>query len=102
GQDDDGDGFAEIQTTRGDSMNFEYSERTRELMSRVQSFMDRHVWQNLRTYEEQCAATADWPLPAIIEELKVVARSEGLWNLFMPPWHGADHVDHSFAFDGPS
>jgi acyl-CoA dehydrogenase len=83
-------------------MNFEYSERTRELMSRVQSFMDRHVWPNLHTYEEQCAASTGWPLPAIIEELKVVARSEGLWNLFMPPWHGADHVDHSFAFDSPN
>jgi acyl-CoA dehydrogenase len=82
-------------------MNFEYSERTKQLMARVQSFMDRHVWPNLRTYEEQCAASVDWPLPAIVEELKIAARSEGLWNLFMPPWHGADHVDHSFEFESP-
>lgn len=83
-------------------MDFEYSEATRELMERVQSFMDKHVSPNVRTYKEQCAASKDWPLPAIVAELKTKARAEGLWNLFMPPWHGAEHVDETFVFECPN
>jgi acyl-CoA dehydrogenase len=85
---------------RHTTMNFEHSGRTRELMSKVQAFMDENVWPNLRTYEEQAAAT-QWPVPQILEELKGKARAEGLWNLFMPPWHGAEHVDETFKFEGP-
>src|SRR5206468_12000621 len=33
---------------------------------------------------------------------KTKARANGLWNLFMPPSHGAAPVDDTFAFDGPS
>jgi acyl-CoA dehydrogenase len=81
-------------------MNFEHSARTQQLMQQVQRFMDEHVLPNLQTYEEQ-AAVPQWPLPRIIEDLKVKARAQGLWNLFMPPWHGAEHVDETFKFDGP-
>src|SRR5215468_2938629 len=81
-------------------MNFEHSERTQQLMKQVQGFMDAHVLPHLHTYEEQVAA-AQWPVPQIIEELKVKARAAGLWNLFMPPWHGAEHVDETFVFEGP-
>jgi len=83
-------------------LNFDFSPRTLELLSRVRAFMQRHVWPNVRTYEEQERDTGKgWPVPAIIEELKVQARGAGLWNLFMPPWHGAEHVDESFVFDTP-
>jgi alkylation response protein AidB-like acyl-CoA dehydrogenase len=37
----------------------------------------------------------------VVEELKGKARSEGLWNLFMPPSNGAVPVDESFDFKGP-
>jgi acyl-CoA dehydrogenase len=80
-------------------MNFDYSERTRSLMQRLQDFMDRHVYPNVPTYEQQ---TADgWPVPQIVEDLKVKAREADLWNLFMPPWHGAEHVDETFRFECP-
>jgi len=80
-------------------MNFDYTERTKQLMAQLQAFMDRYVYPNVRNYDEQTAE--GWPVPAIVEELKVKARAEGLWNLFMPPWHGAEHVDETFAFDSP-
>ncbi|HEX6571748.1 MAG TPA: acyl-CoA dehydrogenase family protein [Steroidobacteraceae bacterium] len=80
-------------------MNFDYSERTQQLMRHLQDFMDRRVYPHLRTYEEQTAE--GWPLPRIVEDLKVQARAEGLWNLFMPPWHGAEHVDETFQFQCP-
>jgi acyl-CoA dehydrogenase len=80
-------------------MNFDYSERTKELMGRLSAFMDSYVHPNLKLYEEQ---TADgWPVPQLMEDLKVKARAQGLWNLFMPPWHGAEHVDETFKFESP-
>jgi acyl-CoA dehydrogenase len=83
-------------------VNFDSSARTQELLGQVRAFMQRHVWPNVRTYEEQERGMGrDWAVPAIIEELKVYARNAGLWNLFMPPWHGAEHVDESFVFEAP-
>jgi acyl-CoA dehydrogenase len=80
-------------------VNFEYSERTKQLLVRLQAFMDKYVHPNARVYEEQTAA--GWSVPEIVEQLKVQAREDGLWNLFMPPWHGAEHVDDTFVFECP-
>jgi acyl-CoA dehydrogenase len=80
-------------------MNFDYSERTQALLRQVQAFMDKHVYPNMSTYEEQ--TSEGWPVPSIVDELKVLARAEDLWNLFMPPWHGAEHVDETFEFEAP-
>ena len=80
-------------------MNFDYTDRTKALMRQLQSFMDQHVYPNVKAYEHQTAE--GWPVPPIVEELKVKAKAEGLWNLFMPPWHGAEHVDETFEFEAP-
>jgi acyl-CoA dehydrogenase len=66
-------------------MDFEYSDRTRELQARVGAFMDAHVYPNETTYHEQIAAgETRWKPVPIIEELKAKAKEEGLWNLFLP------------------
>ncbi len=69
-------------------MDFEYSDKTRELQARLQKFMDEHIYPNEGTYKKQLQANTDagkrWsPIP-IIEELKQKARPAGLWNLFLP------------------
>src|ERR1700722_1851624 len=64
-------------------MNFEPSPKTKELQHRLQSFMDAHVYPNESRFEEETARDP-WKPTRIVEELKVKARSEGLWNLFLP------------------
>ncbi|WP_280425608.1 acyl-CoA dehydrogenase family protein [Nocardia carnea] len=65
-------------------MDFSYSTRTRELLIRLEQFMEHHVYPAERVYDEQIAA-ADNPheQPPIMRELQAEARRQGLWNLFM-------------------
>jgi len=66
-------------------MMFETSERAAALATRVQAFMDDHVYAAEAIFEEQLAAQADrWQTPAVMEDLKTKARDAGLWNLFLP------------------
>jgi acyl-CoA dehydrogenase len=78
---------------------FEYSERTRELRERLEAFMDQFVYPNERTFHEQLESGGDrWSTPPIIEELKERARSDGLWNLFLPDSeHGAGLSNLEYA-----
>ncbi|TQV86039.1 acyl-CoA dehydrogenase [Exilibacterium tricleocarpae] len=70
-------------------MNFEYSDKTQELIARLERFMDTHVYPVEKDYH-QALKDADnpWTTPAIMEDLKTKARAEGLWNLFMPDEYG--------------
>ncbi len=65
-------------------MNFEYSDKVKELQRRVQAFMDEHVYPNEATFVRQIAEGDRWQPTQIVEELKVKARAQGLWNLFLP------------------
>ena len=65
-------------------MEFEFSEKVQGLRARVQAFMDAHITPNEAIFAAQLAAAADrWQAVPIVEELKKVAKSEGLWNLFL-------------------
>jgi acyl-CoA dehydrogenase len=64
-------------------MNFEPSAKTKELQQRLQTFMDAHVYPNERRFEEE-TAREPWKPTRVVEALKVKARGEGLWNLFLP------------------
>jgi acyl-CoA dehydrogenase len=64
-------------------MDFEPSAKTNELQQRLQSFMDAHVYPNEKRFEEETAGEP-WKPTRVVEELKGKARSEGLWNLFLP------------------
>ncbi len=80
-------------------MDFEFSERTKELQLRVQAFMDENVYPNEATYAEQLAGgETRWePIP-ILEELKGKAKEEGLWNLYLPESdHGAGLTNMEYA-----
>lgn len=65
-------------------MNFEYSPKVAALRQQVREFIDSRIVPREREFEQQLAASP-WQTPAIVEELKVEARLQGLWNLFLPP-----------------
>jgi len=65
-------------------MNFDYSPKTQELILRVKAFMDKHIYPNEARYYHELGECGVWETPRIVEELKIVARAEGLWNLFLP------------------
>ena len=62
-------------------MIFEHNDRTKELIARVEGFMDAHIYPNEITYHQQMDAfRADgnpWQVVPILEELKDKAKEEG-------------------------
>lgn len=64
-------------------MNFEYSEKAKSLMKRLQAFMDEHVYPNEKRFHEEIDKDR-WVPGKVMEELKPKARAAGLWNLFLP------------------
>ena len=64
-------------------MNFEFSSKTKDLQQRLQNFMDAYVYSNEQRFDEEIAEQR-WKPTRVIEELKVKAREQGLWNLFLP------------------
>jgi acyl-CoA dehydrogenase len=66
-------------------MEFELSDRCKELRERLLAFMDEHVYPAESVYREQLLASGDpHSHPPVMEELKERARDLGLWNLFLP------------------
>ena len=82
-------------------MNFDHSPETKHWIDRVEAFMEAHIIPAIPTYEKQVAEGARWKVIPVLEELKAKAKAAGLWNMFMPPSHGAAHVDDTFEFEGP-
>jgi acyl-CoA dehydrogenase len=76
-------------------MDFTLSAKTSEYATKLQAFMDKEVFPAEAIYEHQRAelnaAGKPHGLPAVVEELKVKARAQGLWNLFLPHSHDPHH-----------
>ncbi|AWB57697.1 acyl-CoA dehydrogenase family protein [Colwellia sp. Arc7-D] len=68
-------------------MDFEYSDKVKELIARVTVFMDEHVYPVEALMHEQVAENP-WSTPPLMEELKAKAKAQGLWNLFLPVSYG--------------
>ena len=66
-------------------MDFEYTDRTKELLERMHKFMDEVIYPAEEVYEQQMESAKDrWSLPPVMEECKAEARKRGLWNMFLP------------------
>jgi acyl-CoA dehydrogenase len=64
-------------------MDFDYSPRTQQLRSKLQAFMDEHIYPNEPRFQAELKEHP-WGVIPVIEELKPVARAAGLWNMFLP------------------
>ncbi|MEH6801061.1 MAG: acyl-CoA dehydrogenase family protein [Halopseudomonas sabulinigri] len=62
---------------------FELSPRVKEVKQQVETFMDEYIYPNEALFYEQVKDNK-WGHPPILEELKAKARSQGLWNMFLP------------------
>jgi acyl-CoA dehydrogenase len=78
-------------------MDFAHSPRTVELLERLSAFHEREIAPREEPYHREVLAGADpWSsVPSAIEELKGLAREQGLWNLFLPP--GASFAGESIG-----
>ncbi len=63
-------------------MNFSHSPQVESLRTQVRDFMDDYIVPRIALYNEEVRA-GTFPV-SFMEDLKALARSEGLWNLFLP------------------
>ncbi|MYM64424.1 acyl-CoA dehydrogenase family protein [Pseudomaricurvus sp. HS19] len=63
-------------------MDFSYSPKTEALCQQLTRFMDQYIVPRIREYND---AVHDGHLPVpFMEDLKQLAREQGLWNMFLP------------------
>ena len=63
-------------------MDFSYNERTRQLCAQLNNFMQDHIIPRIGQWRDEVAA-GQYPV-SFMEDLKALAKDEGLWNLFLP------------------
>lgn len=78
-------------------MNFAHNPVATELSQRVESFMAEHVLPVEHLYREQVQTGQRYRTPPVLQDLKKLARSQGLWNLFLPGHHGAGLSNLDYA-----
>lgn len=81
----------------------EPSAKTRDLVDRLKTFFDQHIYPNEARYHQEMDAFRrqgnPWQVSPLIEELKPLARAAGLWNMFLPHEHrgvpGISNLDYA-------
>ena len=69
-------------------MDFQHSDKVKHYQAQLLKFFDEHIYPNEHRFEQDIAentkAGKRWTPTRIIEELKPIAKAQGLWNLFCP------------------
>jgi acyl-CoA dehydrogenase len=80
-------------------MDFEHSSRTQELLARLTAFQEHEIAPREEAHLHELTRNADpWAVSPLVEELKAKAKTEGLWNLFLPDeQHGAGLSNVEYA-----
>ena len=73
------------------------SAKAQDYHKRLSAFMTEFVFPAESDYERyrREAGAADHTVPPIIEELKILARERGLWNLFLPAVSGLTNLEYA-------
>ena len=79
-------------------MDFGFDETTEKLRERLTRFMAEHVYPAEAVAEQQSAEPANaWRYPPVVAELQKEARSQGLWNFFLPGEDGGGLTNLQYA-----
>jgi acyl-CoA dehydrogenase len=66
-------------------MDFDFSPKVEALRAQLFDFMNREVYPAEKVFERELNdAPSRWQIPPVLEALKKKAKTEGLWNLFLP------------------
>lgn len=70
-------------------MEFDYSDRCKELQDKLLKFMDQHIYPNENAFKAEIDNNGHihgnrWIPTKLMEQMKPKAREIGLWNLFLP------------------
>ena len=69
-------------------MDFSHSDKVRELQERINGFMDQYIYPAEKDYHDELERNRrggnPWQVTKVVEDLKKRAKSEGLWNFFLP------------------
>ena len=79
-------------------MDFEHSQKVKDLQQRLCAFMDKHIYPNEARFFREAEEAGPWKIAPVIEEMKVLGKAAGLWNLFLPhSEHGAGLTNLEYA-----
>ncbi len=77
--------FSPFLDSRGDIVDFRYNDKSRQLLEQVRAFMKEHIYpieEDIYNFNHDPKNL--WVVSPQIEELKKIAKDQGLWNLFLP------------------
>ena len=80
-------------------MNFNHSSKSLEYIEKIREFLFNHILpleaELLEKMQYSSGDWTTWKLDPRLESLKEQAKSEGLWNLFLPPVSGLSNVEYA-------
>ena len=77
-------------------MLFDLSDKAKLLQQKLNAFMEENIYPNEAHFNQEVEGDR-WKPVSFIEDLKLRARSEGLWNLFLPDEDGAGLSNLDYA-----
>jgi acyl-CoA dehydrogenase len=86
-------------------MGFELSDKGQSINAQLEAFMQKHIYPREDDWAEWCLDQDNlWQTPPWFDELRDLAKAEGLWNLFLPneyqPWSpGLTNVEIAPLFE---
>jgi acyl-CoA dehydrogenase len=79
-------------------VDFEHSQKVKDLQKRLLAFMDEHIYPNEARFFREAEEVGPLQVAPVIEEVKKKGKAAGLWNLFLPhSEHGAGLTNLEYA-----
>lgn len=76
-------------------MDFQHTSKTQEILARLSAFMGSHIYPNEQRYQDEINTGDRWKPSKLVEDLKLKAKADGLWNLFLPDISGLSNLEYA-------